>query len=201
MGDNAAGESFDVVAALQGADQPAWREPVSNITGKPGEIFTAEGEPAEGVFGMGIEAGADEGKVGVEVFENPVKIATEELPVGSGFEASLQWAIQGGSLAGSLAFFLGSPRSRVKRRLVERIEKNRGVGIEDVLCSIAVVDIPVDDGHPGDSALALQITGGYRDIVEKTKPHDLIEFGVVARRPAATEGIFGARGEYCIDCR
>ena len=81
-------------------------------------------------------------------------------------------------------------------------EKEHGVvGFEAVLGAIAVVDIPVDDGHPGDSALALQITGGYRDIVEKTKPHDLIEFGVVARRPAATEGIFGARGEYCIDCR
>ena len=193
VGDNATGESIDVIAALKSADQPAWRNPVPNIPGEPCEIFPAKGEPAEGVLSMGIESGADEDKIRIKVFKDSVKVPAEELPVGSGLEAGLQRTIQSGPLAGALSLFPCIPGPGVKRRLVERIIKNSGVGIEDVLCSIAVMNIPVDDEY-FPAAHLLEVPGGNGHRVEQAEAHRPRGGGVMPGRPNKAEcrGMFSS---------
>ncbi len=59
------------------------------------------------------------------------------------------------------------------------------VVVEDVLGAVAVVHVPVDDGHP--VALRRQLRRGDRDAVEETESHRPVGHGVMPGRPTGRE--------------
>src|SRR5262245_50986597 len=67
--------------------------------------------------------------------------------------------------------FAGGASARVKRVLVGRKIKDGRITPKDVLCPVAVVDIPVDDQNSLCSVLGLSISRRDRGIIEQTKAH------------------------------
>ena len=60
---------------------------------------------------------------------------------------------------------------------------------EDVLGSVAMMHIEVDNSNPIDAPLILKVAGGNGHVVEIAKPHGIGDLGMVSRRPDRTEGI------------
>ncbi len=73
--------------------------------------------------------------------------------------------------------------------LVNGVVEYRGVLFENVLGAVAVVDVGVNDAHPLDAVLHLQVAGGDGDIVEVAKPHGLVPLGMVAGRTDGAERV------------
>src|SRR5205814_1914880 len=71
----------------------------------------------------------------------------------------------------------------VEGEAMDAKEKNLGIAVEDVLCAIAVVDVPVDDENAVQLVFGLGMVGGQRDAIEKAKTHALRGGGMVARGP------------------
>jgi len=72
--------------------------------------------------------------------------------------------------------------------------EDRGIFVKDLLRSVAVVHIPIDDEHFLYSFDTLQIPCGNRDIVEKTKPHSPVDPGMVAGWPDRAKGVVNCAG-------
>src|SRR4030042_3982243 len=64
-----------------------------------------------------------------------------------------------------------------------------GVGVEDFLCPVAVMDIEIHNEYPFQFVVILSIFGCYGDIVEQTKAHRLTDSGVMPRRSHYCEGV------------
>nr|WP_228282647.1 hypothetical protein [Rubrobacter tropicus] len=67
------------------------------------------------------------------------------------------------------------------------------VGEKDVLGAVAVVDVPVEDGDPLDTAGSC-VSGGDRRVVEEAEAHRVTRARVVTRRPDDGEGRLPAEG-------
>ena len=71
-----------------------------------------------------------------------------------------------------------------------RTEKeNTGIGVENILRPVAVVNVPVGNDNAFHSVFLLRIAGGHRDVIEQTKPHAAIGRGVMAGRANHAEGV------------
>ena len=73
--------------------------------------------------------------------------------------------------------------------------------LKNVLCPVAVMDIPVDDHHTGQMMPYLQVSGRDRDIIKKTEAHRTIGLGVMARRPHSAKRIRESSGHDSIGGR
>ena len=62
------------------------------------------------------------------------------------------------------------------------------VGGEDVLRSVAVMDVEVDDRDAADSALQLHVACRDGDVVHQAEAHRTARRGMVARRPHERKG-------------
>ena len=67
------------------------------------------------------------------------------------------------------------------------------VGIEDLLRAIAVMNVEIDDGDALDAMLGASIGRSDGNIVEQTKAHNAVAFGVVAGRAYLAERVGDAR--------
>ena len=74
-----------------------------------------------------------------------------------------------------------------------------GIGPEDFLGAVAVVDIEIDDGHALRIIAAAGIMGGDGHLIEQAEAHGLARFRMVAGRAERTEGVVGLAGEDGID--
>ena len=105
------------------------------------------------------------------------------------------WDIQGLAVACSYPALIGRTSARIEGGLVDAAKKYRAVFFKDVLRAIAVMDVPVDDRHFVAAAFGPQVVRGHRRIIEEAKAHNLLDFGVMARRPHAAKGMVGVAGE------
>jgi hypothetical protein len=88
----------------------------------------------------------------------------------------------------SRAGFFTSSGSGIVWRLVRRKVEDGVIAPEDVLRSVPVVHIPVDDQYRLDSVFRLRVPRCDRGIVEQTKTHRLAIRRVVTRRSYEREG-------------
>jgi hypothetical protein len=58
-------------------------------------------------------------------------------------------------------------------------EEDRGIGVENVLRSVAVMDVVIDDQNPPAPLRPKRIFGGDGDVVEKTESHRPGFFSIV----------------------
>ena len=73
--------------------------------------------------------------------------------------------------------------------LVQRDRQHGRVVEEDLLGAVAVVDVPVDDRHPAEAALALRPARRDRRVVEEAEAHRRVALGVVAGRAQDRERV------------
>jgi hypothetical protein len=69
-----------------------------------------------------------------------------------------------------------------------------GAALEEVLGAVAVVDVVVEDGDPG-GALAAEVLGGHRHVVEEAEAHGEGALGMVSGRADGGEGRPGGQRE------
>ena len=87
-----------------------------------------------------------------------------------------------------------------QRHLVRRGVHHGRIGPEDVLRTVAVMNIKIDDCHAADAVFALGVTGGDRGVVEEAEAHRLRHLGVVAGRAHRDERILMLPGHDSV-CR
>ena len=104
---------------------------------------------------------------------------------------SFDWDIERIALSFGQSPFACRAGSRIIGKLVNAKKKHRIIGFECVLGAIAVVHIPVDNRDSIDSTFGAQIVCSNRNIVEKAKAHDLVEFGMVPGGSDTTERVVG----------
>ena len=75
--------------------------------------------------------------------------------------------------------------------LVRAHIENAGILFEQMLGAIAVVYIPVNDENFFEIVLVLQVAGGNRDVVKKTKPQRGIVLGMVTGWANECEAVIG----------
>src|SRR5207249_1607464 len=96
------------------------------------------------------------------------------------------------------AAFAGIPGTRIERILMRRGVENLAVILEAVLCSIAVVDVEIQDGDAAD----VLIPGSHdadRHVVEEAESHGSGALRVMAWRTHDGQSVLGAATEDPID--
>ncbi len=84
--------------------------------------------------------------------------------------------------------------------ILMRAEKeDGGIVFETMLRAIAVMHVPIDNQHTGEAMLLLGIACGNRDIIQQTKPHRAIGFGMMSRRPHCAENMINLLRHHRID--
>ena len=139
---------------------------------------------------MRVEPGRDEQQIGLESADR----TCDRLP---GIEVAVV-ARPGreGDVHEVVTLLVRTARARVERPLVQRHEENRIVAGDDVLRSVAVVDVPVDDRDALQPELRLCPPCGDRHAVEQAEAHRTIAFGVVPGRTGERE----PAPPRCFDC-
>lgn len=72
-------------------------------------------------------------------------------------------------------------------------KEDRRAFVKDVLGSIAVVDIPIEDADSFDGVGLLGVVGSNSDIIEEAKAHGFFSTGVVTGRAHEVEGTLESR--------
>lgn len=72
--------------------------------------------------------------------------------------------------------------------LKRRTEEYPALVLKYLLCTVALVDIEIDDGDFLQAVFPQRMCRTYGDIVEQAEPHRSIRLGVVAGRPHAAKG-------------
>jgi hypothetical protein len=92
------------------------------------------------------------------------------------------------------------PSPRIQGELVDAEIQNARVLIKDLLGSITMVDVPVNDRNLLEAVLSLKVSGTDRYIIKQAEPHGPIRFGMVPRWPESTEGVVDLSGHYSVCC-
>lgn len=80
-------------------------------------------------------------------------------------------------------------------------EEHRRIVLEDILCAIAVVDVPIENEDFLDAVIALEISSPYRDIVEEAEARaDVRMSRVMTRRTNNAESVLPVLVDDSIDC-
>ena len=72
---------------------------------------------------------------------------------------------------------------------MHRDVKDPGVGLEQMLGAVAVVHVPVEDGHPFQAVMLQGIYRAQGDIVKKAETHGPVPLGVMPGRAHGAEGV------------
>ena len=92
-----------------------------------------------------------------------------------------------GAFSSSLPSLAGTTGPGIVRILMGAEKYDGWIVLETVLCTIAVMHIPINDEHPLQSILFLNIACGDRHIIKKTEAHRPACLGMMSGRPHCTE--------------
>ena len=174
-----------VISALQNSDQTSLTEGVgqfANLLGHPGKGLGGKVDLCQGIFTVGVKTGGDQNKIRLEFGHCGQYLNIESLPVFIISGPRHHWDIQSGtgSLAGSVfPLKAGTGKQRVWM-LVDTDKKSMRIGLELVLCAVAVVNVPVQDRDPLDLMVDVEVFRGDGDIIEEAETHGGSVFGVMA---------------------
>jgi len=157
------------------------------LCAEPVEILDFEHLAGEGVADVGVKPGGDDEQIGLECF----KVGEGVLKVGAVFGGGGgRWdgvvAAVGSAVAGAGAGVGGM--------LVDGDEEGAGLVEEDVLGTVAVVDVEVEDGDALDAPGAGGECGDG-GVVEIAEAHGAVAGGVVTGRAHEAEGGLAGEGE------
>src|SRR5207244_263701 len=147
------------------------------------EVIVFEQQLTQRISLMRVESRRNKYQIGFEAgvysFDGRVEYASLLLCR----NARPQWNVHRVALAAADSSLAPRAGAWIPRILVHRKEENRWVIVENTLCSVAMMDIPVNDGHPFDlRIMSLRVARGDSDIIKKTEPHRPFRGGVMARR-------------------
>jgi len=98
-----------------------------------------------------------------------------------------------------LASIRGIACAGIERHFVRRDEQNPWILLHEILRSIAVVDIEVDDGNPFETVMIESVHCADSDIAKETKSHRRFALGMVARRANGSKGVLDCSTQNQID--
>ena len=190
-------ESSQVIAALEDRDNAALGMLVGqfhHVEGGPDEIRLGQLESPQGIAAMSIEAGRDNYQIGPEGIDGRQDDRAHRLAETVRSIAGPERRIENIPDAG----FGYRAGSWIERHLMRRTIEKVAIRPEDLLGTVAVMDIEVDDRD----ALGIVAGAGMErcngGIVEEAEAHGAAGFSVMAGRTYGAEGIRGLAGEYCI---
>ena len=183
VGGDGGAEGVEVVAAFEEGEEFS----VAELSG-PGfeearqldEVGVGEGELAEGVVEVGVEAGGDQDEFGFEVVEFRFVAGGEFVEDFGVAGAGGEGGVEGVAEAAPGAGFVAAAGAGVEGRLVGGEEEDGVVVVEGVLGAVAVVDVPIDDEDFADAIFFLGVAGGDGDVVEDAESAAAGLGGVVA---------------------
>lgn len=152
------------------------------------EILIVEVHSCEWIESVGIEPGGEEEKLRFKVFDGGLDGRIEGIDVEVDAGAGRERDIEGGVFAVADTDFVLFTGVRVQGQLMNAAEEDGGAFVKDVLGSVAVVDIPVEDADPFDAVCLLGVVGRNGDIIEEAKAHRFFGTGVVTGRAHEIEG-------------
>ncbi len=163
------GEGIEVIAPFEQADEASLAVGPGNFRDhfcEGGVILGFEAKGADGVESVGIEPGTEEDDLGTGAISGIVEHAFETGEVFLSGHSKSQGEIEGGSEPFSAAGFIGIPGSGIKRKPVSGEEEDAAGLVEDVLGSVTVMDVPIDDEDSVEAVVVQCPGGGDGDIVE-----------------------------------
>ncbi len=138
---------------------------------------------------MRVESRRHDHDVGTVGFQCWAKNGVEDLQIFDITHSRRKRNILGVARPSSAARFIRLAGARIKGILVCTEEKHRRIFVEGVLGAVAMMHIPINNGHPLQTVPLLQIPGGDRDVIEETKPHRMFGFRMMTRGTDGTKGI------------
>ncbi len=177
-------ERVQVVAALEhdadGRADAVGRSPQGCRHAREPRLGHAAGR--QRVVAVGVEPGRDQHELRLPRPDQPAGHVLDQRPVRRVPAAAGHRQVDGEALAGARSHVRGRAGPRVHRVLVDRDEQDVGVGVEDVVGPVAVVDVPVDDHHAREAVRRGRPPRGDRDVAEEAEPHRPRRLGVMAGR-------------------
>ncbi|QTK79417.1 hypothetical protein AT6N2_C1719 [Agrobacterium tumefaciens] len=194
-------QPFQIITAFQQADDPVrcvFIRHLQKPARRPVEILSHQIDLRERIAVMRVETGRDENEIRRKIrnrrqharFEGLAKM----LATGIGRKRRVDDVVLH-------AGFVLVTAPRVKRHLVGGAEQHGCVVPEDILRTVAVMHVPVDDGDTLRAVRLLRMAGGNRHIVEQTETHGLGGLGMVAGRAGCDEDVVGGTGKHVIHGR
>ena len=151
------------------------------------KIFIGKPERADRILLVCIEARAKQNQFRPvfrgEKFETSSELVQIRGPTRSQWERNIAC----GSATPAASRFLSATGSRIKRPAMDRKKSNLRVFPEDVLRSVSVMDIPVDNQNSFHIRSGTSMCSSNRHMIEKTKSHRTIPNRMVSRWTDQTE--------------
>ena len=97
------------------------------------------------------------------------------------------WDIQRRPEAAAFTFFVEIAGSGIERELMGRDVEHVRIVFEDVLGSVAMMNVPVEDEDTRRGAVGLQCTHSDCHVIEEAETHGARSFRVMSRRPHCGE--------------
>jgi hypothetical protein len=183
------------IASFQQSYYGHRRQSLSDATRPIGVVRRLQGESTQRIAGHCIKAGRYQHEVG--------------RPVGSGRDDR-------GPQVSHIEFgrFAGTPRhiedvpypalargtgSRIPGMLVQRDVANRSIRLDQSLCAVAMMYVPVDDKYAPESG-TLRVPSCHHHVIDQAKSHSSCGQRVVARRAYGSKGMATVRHDL-INCR
>ncbi|CAN5395732.1 hypothetical protein BH10PLA2_BH10PLA2_12010 [soil metagenome] len=167
-----------------------------------GEIFGFQTQAADWIECVGVEAGTQEDKLGLEFVGRLFECAAKGFDVLPAGDTKRERHVAGKAETGTGAGLFIGPGARVKAaaETVNAQEILRGIGVEDILRAVTVMHIPVDDQHAIEPVLLASMCSRDGDVVEKAKTHTGFRRRVMSGRPNQAEcSVIDATNDV-IDC-
>ncbi len=193
VGLHAQGKAGQIIASFEDGHESATADFLGNFSQASAdelEVFNVHFEPRQRIGEIAIKARGNEDDVRTELFDPAGGFLGEELSRIDRERRSFDGEVQRGSDASSVSFFPDRSGSRIKGwGAVNRQIGNRRIGKEDVLGSVSVVSIEIEDRDVFEPLGSLQVTGNHGDVVEETEAHRLVPSCVMAGRPCEDKGL------------
>jgi hypothetical protein len=184
-----------VVAALEHQHEAPLRVPIGEIREAPtqrSEPVGGDPHAAERITRMCVEAGRHEHELRAEVIEGGQHEFVENRREIAISERARERQMERVPAALGEPALPGAPGAGIeRRRAVGADEGHVAAAIERVGGAVALVNIPVDDGHPREAQRLSRVFGGDRHVVEHTEAHRARVLGMVTGRTHQRERSLG----------
>src|SRR5690606_19852116 len=127
---------------------------------------------------MSIEACRDKDQIWPEIVQGGQYTTIKCLAKFAASGIGRKWRIDDIADAG----FILRPRAGIQGKLMRRTEQDAWIVLENILRSVSVMHVPINDCDALGTVAALRMAGSNRYIVEKAKTHRCGTFGMMSRR-------------------
>lgn len=182
MRNTAFSEPIRCITSLENADEsPATphTRALDKLSSQSCNVVRLECEPAERIARKRVESCGNQHDVWVEANRGRLDSSPQRIHVLLGRQCGRHWNIPYILVQSSV---IGRSGARVPRPLVHRHEMNCRIVFDERLCSVSVMDIPVDDQHSIQPVNRLRVTRRDCDVAQQAESHRSRLERVMARR-------------------